>query len=492
MLPEVLQGIRVLIIDDNPTVNLVLERYLKVLGLQPVCCISAEDGLLEIEQSHEAPFDLILMDWKMPGMDGIAASRRIRANSNLMRQPKIILVTAYGGHGEFGDRDCSVIDATMLKPVSLRSLVNSMMSVFDCKPENIKLTSGHKPLADQAPEHLRGARLLLAEDHEINLLVARGLLDKVDISVRVAHNGLEVLKALNEEPFDGVLMDLQMPKMGGIEAARKIRQERRFDGLPIIAMTANTMVDDVSKCKEVGMDAHISKPINPEQLYQTLGQHIRVAGNKIVTAGKKRNGFKLQEFSADLPQLAGINVEAGLQRLAGDKDAYCRVLKKFRHSHGSFSEQLNQLMNAGQHDDVLEMLHGLKGVSGNIGADALHQATKQLELSLKQESSDAGVRLAAVISQLDTVMQSLRSWSATGNDCMPQQMDLVAAMPLLEKMRDLLMDSDGDASDYMNEIKALFQGSEIEAEMNHLHSCIDQYDYQAALNVINRIVATAE
>lgn len=240
------------------------------------------------------------------------------------------------------------------------------------------------------------------------------------------------------------------------------------------------------------MDAHVGKPINPEQLYETLGLYIHAGGHKAAAAVRKRNGFKLPALSVELPVLAGINVEAGLNRLAGDKAAYYNVLKKFRHSHGSFSAQLNQLMNAGQNEDVLQMLHGLKGVSGNIGADALHQATKQLELSLKQGNSDAGERRVAVISRLDTVMQGLNAWCAAEKDGLPRQIDLAAAMPLLEKMHDLLMDSDGDASDYMNEIKELFLGSEIEAEMKHLHSCIDQYDYQAALNVIKKIVATVE
>ena len=240
------------------------------------------------------------------------------------------------------------------------------------------------------------------------------------------------------------------------------------------------------------MNAHIGKPINPEQLYQTLGQHIRAGENTTVAAGKKHNGFKLPAFSDELPQLAGINVETGLQRLAGDRAAYCSVLKKFRHSHATFGEQLHQLMGAGQYEDALEALHGLKGVAGNIGADALHQATKNLEFSLQQGDTDVGALLADVLQQLDTVMQSLRSWSTTGNDCVTQQMDLVEAMPLLERMRELLMDSDGDAPDYMNEINEVFRGSEIEAEVKHLHACIDQYDYQAALSVIKRIVATVD
>lgn len=492
VLPETLRGMKVLIVDDNPTVNLVLERYMEALELHPVCSESAEDALHKIEQSGEEPFDLLLMDWKMPGLDGMEASRRIRANSTLLRQPKIILVTAYGGNGEISDKDRSVIDLCMFKPVSMRSLVSNIMSVFGCKPASITLAEDHKPLAYHAPGHLRGARLLLAEDHAINLQVAMGLLDKAGISVCVAHNGLEVLKALEEESFDGVLMDLQMPLMGGMEATRRIRQDGRFKKLPIIAMTANTMVDDVRKCKEAGMNAHIGKPINPEQLYQTLGQHIRAGENTTVAAGKKHNGFKLPAFSDELPQLAGINVETGLQRLAGDRAAYCSVLKKFRHSHATFGEQLHQLMGAGQYEDALEALHGLKGVAGNIGADALHQATKNLEFSLQQGDTDVGALLADVLQQLDTVMQSLRSWSTTGNDCVTQQMDLVEAMPLLERMRELLMDSDGDAPDYMNEINEVFRGSEIEAEVKHLHACIDQYDYQAALSVIKRIVATVD
>ncbi|GAV20468.1 two-component system, sensor histidine kinase and response regulator [Mariprofundus micogutta] len=491
LLPEALQQMRVLVVDDNPTVNLVLKRYMKALNLNPECADSAEAALLKIESCSEPPFDLVLMDWKMPGLDGIEASRLIRANDTLSRQPKIILVTAYGGNGHFSDDDRSTIDASMVKPVSMNSLVNTIMSVFECKPDSINLAYGHKPLAYMAPEHLRGAHLLLAEDNEINLQVAMGLLDKVDISVRVAHSGIEVLEALDEEQFDAVLMDMQMPKMGGLEATRKIRLDGRFNDLPVIAMTANTMVDDIRKCREAGMNAHIGKPINPEQMYEILGEHIHVTTADTEHIVKKRNGSHGWDDSAALPLLAGINVEAGIQRLSGDKTGYFNILKKFRHSHEALGENLQELMDAGENTKVLDKLHGLKGVSGNIGADELHLAVKNLETSLKQGGPDVSSRLSDVYCQLDIVMQSLREWCDKEKASSFQSVELIEAMPLLEKMRDLLMDSDGDASDYMNEIKEKFMGSEIETEVRQLHACIDQYDYQAALAVVNRLVETA-
>ncbi len=490
LLPEAIQNLRVLVVDDDPTINLVLERYMKALNLNPVCADSAEAALLQIENNAEYPFDLVLMDWKMPGLDGIEASRRIRENKNLPMQPKIILVTAYGGNGHLSEQDHSVIDASMIKPVSMNSLANNIMTVFDCKPESIKRAYGHKPLAFQAPAHLRGAHLLLAEDNEINLQVAVGLLDKAGIRVRVAYSGVEVLKALDEGQFDGVLMDMQMPKMGGLEATRKIRQDGRFNNLPVIAMTANTMTEDIRKCKEAGMNAHISKPINPEQMYETLGEFIHVAEGKSLPVAWKQRGFTLPEATENQPALTGINFEAGLQRLAGDKTAYCNVLRKFKRNHILFSDQLKQLISAGQHDHVLHMLHELKGVSGNIGADALHRATKNLEFSLKKEDSNVSESLAEVTCQLDIVMQSLNTWCDAEKESLAHPIDVIQAMPLLEKMRDLLMASDGDASDYMNEINEVFRGSGIEAEVKQLHTCIDQYDYQAALRVIKKIVTT--
>ncbi|WP_306606466.1 hybrid sensor histidine kinase/response regulator [Azonexus sp.] len=263
--------LRILVIDDSATAREIFEALLVSLGYHPRLVASAEEGLAELQRSADStPFDLLLMDWRMPGMDGFEAARRIRQSPDVV-QPRIVMVTAYGNEAvqqrvlQYG------LDGYLTKPVSASSLLDTFTNIFGnaSTPASI-VETGDESTGWVSP--IRGMRILLAEDNEINQQVTLELLVEIaGAEVVIAGDGLEVLTKLRAESFDVVLMDCQMPVMSGYEATRRIREEISAD-IPIIAITANAMSTDREKCLAAGMNDYISKPFDPEVLFSMLAR----------------------------------------------------------------------------------------------------------------------------------------------------------------------------------------------------------------------------
>jgi two-component system sensor histidine kinase/response regulator len=264
----------VLIIDDNPPARAVLSNLLSGMGFVVDEAASGEEGIAMVRQAAEArqPYEIAFVDWQMPKLDGIETSKRIIKMLDLPCPPHLVMVTAYGREEVLRQAEDSGIESVLVKPVTSSTLFDTTAAVLQA--------SDHSP--DIAPSAvvpdanlMRGARVLLVEDNEINQEVALGQLEDAEVEVDVAENGEMAVRMVQANAYDLVLMDMQMPVMDGIEATRVIRSDPRFDGLPIIAMTANAMAADRDKCLEAGMNDHISKPIDAQELFRVLSQWTR-------------------------------------------------------------------------------------------------------------------------------------------------------------------------------------------------------------------------
>ena len=269
-----LQGRRVLTIDDNPPARTVISNLLLGLGFVADEAASGEEGLAMVRQADEAgePYEIAFVDWQMPKLDGIETCRRIIKMLDLSKPPHLIMVTAYGREEVLKQAEQNGIESVLVKPVTSSTLFDTTLAVLQTSD-----SSPHKaPIA--APldvTRTRGARVLLVEDNEINQEVAMGQLEDAKVDVDLAENGEIAVQMVKDNHYDLVLMDMQMPVMDGIEATRAIRSNSRFDDLPIIAMTANAMAADRDRCLEAGMNDHIPKPIDPDELFRILSQWIR-------------------------------------------------------------------------------------------------------------------------------------------------------------------------------------------------------------------------
>ena len=269
MLRGDLQGRRVLVIDDNSPARTVISSLLQTMALTADEAASGEEGIEMVRQAAEAgqPYEIAFIDWQMPKLDGIETCKRVRALPGIGTPPHLVMVTAYGREEVMKKAEDTGIENVLVKPVTSSTLFDTTLSVLSADGE-LGGAVEIAPSLDNA--RTRGTRVLLVEDNEINQEVAIGQLEDAEINVDLAENGEIAVRMVQEKDYDLVLMDMQMPVMDGIEATRVIRSDPRFETLPIIAMTANAMAADRDRCLEAGMNDHIAKPIDPDQLFSVM------------------------------------------------------------------------------------------------------------------------------------------------------------------------------------------------------------------------------
>ena len=271
-----LLGRRALIIDDNSSARSVLSSMLTSIFLVADEAASGEEGIEMVRDAagRDEPYEIVFIDWQMPRLDGIETCKRIRELPDLSRQPHMVMVTAYGREDVMQQAEMNGLENVLVKPVTASTLFETVVAVLRVDQESAEY-SEPTPSFDMA--RTRGTRVLLVEDNDINQEVAIGLLEDAAIQVDLAENGEIAVRMSKENDYDAVLMDMQMPVMDGVEATRMIRSDPSLQGLPIIAMTANAMAADREKCLKAGMNDHVAKPIDPDELFAVLLRWIKHA-----------------------------------------------------------------------------------------------------------------------------------------------------------------------------------------------------------------------
>jgi CheY-like chemotaxis protein len=386
-----LRGMRVLVVDDNATSREILKDILESFSFLVTLAASGKEGISEIENADsKMPFELVVMDWKMPGMDGIEASIRIKNHPTLNKIPAIILVTAYGREEVMQKAENAGLDGFLIKPVNASVLFDAIMQAFG--EEEITATSrlAKRQQETGALKEIRGARILLVEDNEINQQVAKEILEGAGLIVTIANNGQEAVDAVKTAVYDVVLMDVQMPVMDGYTASREIRNlKSEIRNIPIIAMTANAMAGDEDKSLAAGMNGHATKPIDPDQLFAALLKWIKPAERQAAAgnAGGAPEPSVTQPSKAaedDLPEtLPGFDLAAGLARLMGNKRLYRKLLLDFGRKYTGVAGDIRQALVDRDYQQAHSLVHNLKGLAGNLAATDLQVATVELEKLIK-------------------------------------------------------------------------------------------------------------
>ena len=336
----------------------------------------------------------------MPGMDGLQASRHIKSDETLRHRPAIVLVTAFGREEVREEAERLQLDGFLLKPVTKSMIVDTLVNVFADGGEDLRGAAD----GEQA-SRLRGARILVTEDNEINQQIAVELLEGAGATVTVANNGREAVEMLSgpgHPPFDVVLMDLQMPEMDGYQATAKLRSDSRLAALPIIAMTAHATVEERQRCLAAGMNDHVAKPIDPAALFEAVGRFYKPAEG--APAPDQPSSPAPQEA---LPSIAGLDTNDGLSRVGGNRKLYVKILRQFAEQQGPALDQVADALAKGDHALAERLAHTLKGVAGNIGAAGVQSAAAALERVIRDRSNADEVerarqRVGAVLEPLAT------------------------------------------------------------------------------------------
>jgi two-component system, sensor histidine kinase and response regulator len=382
-----LRNLRVLVVDDNATSREIIGRTLGAWSMEVGMAASGAEavGAIETAAARARPYDLVLMDWKMPGMDGIEASRHIRGVSGGgAAMPVIFMVTAYGREEVMTRARNAGIETFLTKPVDSSMLLDSIAAAFASLAPAATESRAADAKAGDAP--LAGARILLVEDNDINRQVAAEVLGDAGATVQLAENGSLAVERLRAEPaaFDAVLMDVQMPVMDGIEATRLIRSELALLSLPIIAMTAHAMDSERRRCLDAGMNDHVAKPIDPALFLATVARWTAPRPAASMPA-RPRAAEPVLVADGDLPDtLPEFDLAGALLRLNGKKALLRRLIGRFHEEFEDSDAAMRIFLAEGQREEAERLAHRLTGVAGSLGADRLAAVARQIELTIRE------------------------------------------------------------------------------------------------------------
>ncbi len=373
------QGIRILVVDDNESTREILIKTLQFLSFDAKSVSSGEEALKELKNAviEQKPYRLVLIDWIMPDMDGVETIKSIRADKVLSNSLTFVMLTAYSKEELLEQVKELEIGSVLVKPISPSTLLNSIFSALG--KEVIQHTRRHEKQANyiEAKKSLSEAYILLVEDNQMNQELAIEILKEARIRVDVAGDGKEALRKIAQNSYDGVLMDCQMPIMDGFEATRLIRQNIKNDSLPILAMTANAMTGDKEKCLESGMNDHIPKPIDVSQLFLAMAQWIKPKHPTQIS--------QINKTSENMLEISGLDIKNALARVAGNEKLLRKQLFSFTQTKFNTTTHIKNAIKNNDKISATREAHTLKGLSGSIGATLLQELSLKLENRLKND-----------------------------------------------------------------------------------------------------------
>ncbi|HEU4843707.1 MAG TPA: response regulator [Burkholderiaceae bacterium] len=499
-LPDV-SGLRVLVVDDNASAR---EIFLGMLGSMKFDAAAADSGAHAVQAVAQAreqgrPFRVVLMDWQMPGMNGIAAVKAIRAEAEAAgaAPPAMVMVSAYSRDALLDELQDLAVEATLSKPVSASTLLDSISTVFGQDLRRCRKARRDDSYR-QAEQAVRGAWLLLVEDNEVNQEVAQQILTDAGVLVDIAANGAMALAKIAVNDYDGVLMDCQMPVMDGYDATRKLREDARHAALPVIAMTANAMVGDKEKCLAAGMNDFIAKPIDVAQLFTTLARWVKPRHPAPAAPQPVQELAPEAGQAQPLPAIAGLKMEAALQRVGGNAALMRKLLSRFVETQIDAMQRIAEAMDNNDLAAATREAHTVKGLAGNIGAVALADAAARVEQMLAQGAAQGreeaiaamGQELGELVARVSMALRSTAAPVQPAAPLAPAPADPAALAGEVRDMARLLAQDDAAAVKLLDQVCPMLAAAGQGGPARQLRRLLAQYDFEGALEAL-REAATA-
>jgi PAS domain S-box-containing protein len=373
--PPDLHHLRVLVVDDSEKARAILRGLIASLGYRVTVSAAGSEALVDLVRAagEEDPFDLVILDWRMPGTDGLELSRQIRRLPTSIPAPKILMVTAYGDESVQQLIENEDLQGYLAKPVTASMLFDAILGAFR-RGEDLRQPRLGLPVALETG--LRGAQVLLVEDNDFNQQVAAELLAMIGVAVTIAGNGKDALDNVGRQPFDAVLMDLQMPEMDGYQSAALMRRRPELHSLPIIAMTAHALVEERAKCLAMGMNDYLTKPIDPSALARILGKWIHLPG----PAGEQPEAP--QAGPARSVELPGVSWAEGLGFAMGREDLYRKLLRRYLDLRAGDAVKCRMALGRGDLEGAGRIAHSMISAAATIGARNLARTAQALEQAI--------------------------------------------------------------------------------------------------------------
>ena len=489
VVPQSISHMKMLVVDDNNAAREISTEYLRAMNFTADAASSGEKAIAILKQADSFnPYDVVFIDWKMEGMNGIELARRIHDSLHLTHIPAIVLVTGFDKEELVKQAIDVNIDDFLVKPISQSVLYDCIVTLFSLN----KAVVSKSQVVTPNDYKLSGIKVLLVEDNEINQQIAIELLESQGIIVETATNGVQAVRMISnmslELPYNVVLMDLQMPEMDGFEATSVIREKEKK--LPIIAMTARAMFEEREKCFEAGMDDHISKPIDPDILFSTISKWTPNIFKKSSTL-KTLNKHDSYE-NPNVMQIDGVDVETGLKRVANNKSLYNKLLLKYAENH---TRTVIELWEAIGQNDFLRaeiIAHTLNGVSGNIGATKVQSLACELENILSTSSNVENIK--PIMYELDILVGRIsrdinnKVSDKLGGKRNNKIISDIKFSQHMSKLLEMLKDSDSEAVEYFGTIRSEILSLISSNDMSKITWLIKRFEYKEAISIIETIL----
>jgi len=494
-----LSTIKAFVVDDHDRARQIMVEILTAMGVTCVPLTSGFACLSELQaaiNAHEEP-DIVFIDWKMPGLDGMETAKAIRQMPFAV-PPKLVLATALGREDIRNNEGHLLFDDAIVKPVHGSNLLDAMANTLFAKPRP-KKAKGRKSKTDRSSklsedqikiftQRFKHARILLVEDNEINRDVAVGLFQERNIAIALAENGLEALFRVKTEPWDLVFMDMHMPIMDGLEATLEIRKLPQFADLPIVALTANAMAKDRERCAEVGMNDYVTKPINPNELWRVLEQWV-TPNDTAVELDEAPSELALVIEAPTLPTIEGIDRVKALQNTNGNETLARSILTKFAARSARFFVEYDAAHSAEASKDRERIAHSLKGTAGSVGAVEIETMAGQLESLLSQGNDGALIEqnYTALCLALASLLSRLNLALGTDSEPVAAHIDLPPDFDVqIDQMARLLKSDDIGSNRLFKDFEPHFK-TLLDEKFEEFSNNINDYDYPAAYTLLKTI-----
>ena len=492
---DYLRDRRILIVDDNDGARRVLAEMVSAFGMVTETASSGPQALdlLRARALEGTPFEIVLLDWRMPELDGLETARRIRNDVFLIDMPAVLMVTAYSHELVMDAVEEIGLQGVLLKPVTQSVMFNTVLGILSASAPASARPGRPVPTSDVSKERARaslaGRRVLVVDDNALNREVATDFLNLVGVEVSTAVDGLDALLKLDAGDFDAVLMDMHMPNMNGLTATKEIRKRDKWANLPVIALTAQARIEDHRASLEAGMTAHLTKPIDEAALYRTLMEVLDPSG---MIAGLSDAGLSDAAAGDVAIGESGIDIDlAALQnRFGGDHQRAERLIAGFQRDFGNAPQQLDDLLRRGDLSGIAELAHQIKGSAGYLDVPGLCDLAGRLEHSARggdrvSTERDVPPFRASLLACLDALGRSLTKQQVAG----PTGLALAPAeaLSLLDRAVPLIERGDFAARELL---ERLAEGLPEEPAHSLLRTILELYDdleLDAAAEAVRRL-----
>ena len=475
--------LRVLLVDDNRSSLEILKETLESFSFEVIAVDSAIQAIhiLKNDTGNDT-IKLVLMDWEMPDMDGLQAAEAIRKDHQLDGVKIIMMCTSYENEELYIKSEFLALSGVLTKPIRHSSLYDTIVRAINQEKELMEIHTPARRIGEGSAK--MAGHLLLVEDNDINQQVAGEFLEKFGLTFEIASNGVEAIEKVkqsgNPSKYDLILMDLQMPVMGGFAATHEIRKLGDYKELPIIAMTADAMEGVKEKCIEMGMMDFLTKPINPSRMHAVIQKWIQKHPDP---ENEMADPPPIQDEEEN-SQVNGIDIEDALSHIGGSRKLLNDLLYKFSSRNQHFIEMLHKDFKDGNFEAVKRNIHTLKGISGNLGMKKLHDACVHSEHTFKQHGASFEAISGEIEAELTIVLDSLRLFNNTPVADATHSPARIEIAVHLGRLRELLKNQDPEAVAVARSLGAI---KGYERELEKIQNCMQAYDFDTAIEILDTV-----